>query len=163
MASGASLTKASFHTGRDRVRFGRPRHKSGTNHATQHHQRQPISTNISAAHRPPRSPKPWPMSSQRRYISKRSTRPKQSMPSPGGQVSGMTGHQRGRGWAGVDRVGHPADLPTWSGYARSTGCPTAPSMQDHPWSSSGGNASRPPTRPRTSRHGRSAKRSGHQT
>ena len=32
------------------------------------------------------------------------------MPSPGGQISGMAGHQRaGLGW--VDRVGHPVDLP----------------------------------------------------
>ena len=33
------------------------------------------------------------------------------MSSPGGQTSGMTGHQRGLGRAGVDKVGHPADLP----------------------------------------------------
>jgi hypothetical protein len=35
-------------------------------------QRQPLSTNVSAAHRPSRPPKPWSASPQRRYISKRS-------------------------------------------------------------------------------------------
>jgi hypothetical protein len=125
-----------------------------------------------------------------RTTSPNAARPKQSMPSPGGQISRMTGHQRERGRAGCGQGGAsrrppPGLLPrgdpgaepheaaagrvegcpraaSRSGYARSTGCPTAPSVQDHPWSSGGRNASRPPTRPRTSRHGRSAKRSGRQ-
>jgi hypothetical protein len=78
-------------------------------------------------------------------------------------LAGRAGLRDGRprtraGWVGVDRVGHPADLPegyhalprgqawharpvadskccprgtAWSGYARSTGCPTGLSVQDH--------------------------------
>jgi hypothetical protein len=35
----------------------------------------------------------------------------QTVPSPGGQVSGMAGHDRCCGWAEVGRVWHPLDLP----------------------------------------------------
>ena len=84
-------------------------------------------------------------------------RSKQNMPSPGGQISRMAIHKHGGAGPGVDRVWHPIDLPqgyhttargqsypkiaagrvegcpraaVWSGYARSTGCHTAPSVQD---------------------------------
>ena len=89
-----------------------------------------------------------------------SPRSLQNMPSPGGQVSGMadTSAKPGRWGSGV---WHPADLPegyhaaprghAWQARpavsgdgapgaprgranARSTGCHTAPSVQDHPWS-----------------------------
>jgi hypothetical protein len=94
--------------------------------------------------------------SQPRYISYRSA-DQPNMPSPGGQISGMAGHQRGPRLGRVDRVWHPIDLPpglprgdpgaelpevvayrvegcprvaAWSDYARSTGCHTRPSVQD---------------------------------
>jgi hypothetical protein len=83
------------------------RYKSGTDCATHH---WPTSPNIpQVTHRPDheglsrRSPS--------RATSPNAEPPNQNMPSPGGQVSGMTGHQRERDWAGVGRVGDPADLP----------------------------------------------------
>ncbi len=82
----------------------------GTNHVTQP---QPTSTNIKQRFHS--SPAISTAKAQARVLpaatSPNATPPKQNMPSPGGQTSGMTGHQRWRGWAGVDRVGHPADLP----------------------------------------------------
>ncbi|MGH3572456.1 MAG: hypothetical protein ACRDUW_11590, partial [Pseudonocardiaceae bacterium] len=50
------------------------------------------------------------VSQRRRYISKRST-VQQSMPSPGGQISGMAGHQRGRDWVGWTGWGIPSISP----------------------------------------------------
>jgi len=80
-----------------------------------------------------------------------------------GRADLQDGHPtRTRLGQGGPRVWHPVDLPpglprgtpgaeppeaaagrvedcprgaAWSGYARPTGCPTAPSAQDHPWSS----------------------------
>ncbi len=185
--SGSSATS---RRGRDRVRFGaipaqigyKPRHPTPAND----NQYQPTFPRLTG-HLDHQSPGRRPPSGA---TSPNAARPKQSVPSPGGQISGMTGHQRGwaggRVWTGwgipptsprattwgpegrahkdtAGRVEGCPRVPTWSGYARLTGCPTAPSVQDHPWSSSGGNASRPPTRQRTSQHGRSAKRSGRQT
>jgi hypothetical protein len=90
-----------------------------------------------------------------RVTSATAARSKQNVPSPGGQISGMAGHKHGLGW--VDRVRHPVDLPPGlphgdpgteltevaagriegcpriaarSGSARSTGCPTNPSVHD---------------------------------
>ncbi len=81
------------------------------------------------------------------------------MPSPGGQISGMAGHQRERDWVGWTGWGIPSISPQGlphgdpgaalpaaltgrvegcprvaarSDSARSTGCPTSPSVQDHP-------------------------------
>ena len=70
------------------------RYKSGTDCATQHH---PTFLQATARARPPRPSGQRPPS---HATSANAARPKQNMPSPGGQASGMTGHQRGRGWAG---------------------------------------------------------------
>jgi hypothetical protein len=131
------------------------------------------------ARRPPAVPTAKPMAgvSKRRCISKCSatTSTTQNAPSPGGQVSGMAGisaKPSSVGWLGVASLRPPGGLPrgfpgaglassaggwvgcclrgaAWSGYARPTGCHTAPSVQDHQWSPGIGKASRHPARHRT--------------
>ena len=123
-------------------------------------QRQPISTNISAAHRSSRPLKPWSASSQRRYISQRNaTQPKHALAGRAGLRDARPPARAGLGRCGqgVGSRRPPPGLPrgapgaepyevaagrvegcprgaAWSGYARSTGSHTAPSVQDHPWS-----------------------------
>jgi hypothetical protein len=88
---------------------------------------------------------------------RRSCQYRRTMPSPGGQASGMAGHKKCCGWAWAGRVWHSASLPqglphdspgaephdartgsvegrpwaaVWSGCARPTGCHTRPNVQD---------------------------------
>lgn len=132
----------------------------------------------SPGHRPSRPPRPWPAFSQPRYISKRSAaQTKHALAGRAGLRDGPTSAEPGSvGWRGVASRRPPRGLPrdspgarlpssagggegwcprgaTRLGYARSTGCHTAPSVQNHQWSPEIKKASRHPARHHTGRNG----------
>jgi hypothetical protein len=88
-----------------------PRYKLGTNRITQHH---PTLTNINRHLRRPRAvldAKALVRIFPAALHQQTQPDPTKTMPSPGGQTSGMASYEHCCGRAGVGRVGHPADLP----------------------------------------------------
>ncbi len=136
-----------------------PRPRRGTNRvqipSPDTGQRRPTSPNVPAGQRLSRRSKTWPAFSQRRYISYRSAN--QSKHALAGRADLRDGRPQSRAaLGGVTGCGIPSISPrattrrpggrarrcisvrvegcprvaAWSGYARSTGCHSSPSVQD---------------------------------